>query len=351
MHRLCLVVGSSVSVGSRVTGDSIVARRGRMVTGANRLVAVIANIRRSDGGASVGGIVARAVVVGTGRSSKTTSGSGYSSNLRVTVLGDPVSLPALPELHTGALGVAVGRAGTEALLLLVVAHEEDLEESAQQKEEGGDDGDGKAGSIESASGAQRGSVGDLVALAIRTKGFLGIRRAVANRSLYIARAAGSSITGHDGNCNHGTAAEEVEEYAKNSEDGLSNGQRTMSNSGILISYLSTEAACQQDSQDGVENDGARETSDGLLPCCNESISVSLYREEVTVDSEYDGSAAELEGIEGCGAKLQCSTTEAHGCGRCQVRRRKEQRRLWVVGYAGCADERLKPRGLEDLCVR
>lgn len=116
--------------------------------------------------------MARAVVVGTIRSSKSTSGSRYGSNLRVTAASGPVGLPALPELHAGALGVAVGRARTEALFLLVVAHEGYLEEGAEQKEESTDNGDGKAGSVEPASGAQRSRVGDLVALAVGAKALL-----------------------------------------------------------------------------------------------------------------------------------------------------------------------------------
>lgn len=223
VNGIRLVVGSSVAISGSVAIDSIVAGRGGVVTRADRLVAVVADVRRSDGGASVGGVVALAVVMGTSRSSQTASGSGDGSNLRVTVTSHTVGLPALPELHARALGVAVGRTGTKALLLLVVAHEEHLEEGAEQEEDSTNDGDGEAGGVHLADSAKRSGVGNLVALAVGAKTFLGARRAIAKRSVDVARAAGCAITSHDSNSNHGTAAEEVEDYAKQSEDSLANG--------------------------------------------------------------------------------------------------------------------------------
>lgn len=49
MYLFRLVVGSCVSVGGGVTVDSVVSSRGGVVTGANRLMAVIAGVRRCDG--------------------------------------------------------------------------------------------------------------------------------------------------------------------------------------------------------------------------------------------------------------------------------------------------------------
>lgn len=43
-----------------------------------------------------------------------------------------------------------------------------------------------------------------------------------------------------------------------------------------LSYLSANAASQQDSKHSVENNGARKTLDGLLPDGNVDIAVSLY---------------------------------------------------------------------------
>lgn len=218
-----LIVGGRVSVGSSATIDGIAASRGGVVTRAGRLMVVVSSVGSSNGGASVGSVVARAVVMSGSWGSESTAGSRNSSNLRVAGSGGSVGLSALPELHTGTLGVSVRRARAKALLLLVVAHEEDLEQGTEQEEDGGNDSDGKAGSVELANGTKRGRVGNLVAAAVGTKSLFGPSRTIAKRSLDISRAFGGTVTSQDGNGNHGTAAEDVEEYAKNSEDCLSSG--------------------------------------------------------------------------------------------------------------------------------
>jgi len=210
-----------------------------VVSTGHRLVGRETSVGSSDGGTGVSGVVAGAVVVGASRDSEATSGSGRDgTNFRVAVSSGAVSLAALPELHAGALGVAVAGAGTERLLLLVVLHEEDLDEGAEQEEEGADDGDGEAGGVELADRAEGSSVGDLVALTVGTKALLGAGRTVTEGSLDIALAAGGTVTCHDCNGDHGTAAEKVEEYAEEGKD-----------------FLSAEAACQQDSENGVQDNG------------------------------------------------------------------------------------------------
>lgn len=285
-----------------------------MIATSDGLVAVV-GVGRSDGRASVGSVVARAEVVGGSRGSKTTSSSsGDGANLRVAVTSGPGGLLALPELHAGTGGVAVAGAGTESLLLLVVAHEKDLDEGTEEEEDCADDGDGHASGVELADRAEGGSVGDLVALAVGTKALLGAGRAVAEGSLDVALAAGCSITGHDSNGDHSTAAKEVEEYAKESKDFLYNElvwlPSLMSN---CCSHLSAEAACQQDSEDGVQDNGTGKTSDGLLPGRNACITISLYGEKVAVDAQNNRRAAKLEHIQRSRAELECSTTETHGC--------------------------------------
>jgi len=87
----------------------------------------------ADSGAGVSSVVAGAHVMG--RDSKTARSDRGSGNLGV--LETAVALVALPEFDAGALGVAVGGAGTVALLLLVVLGHEELEGDGDQEEEAG----------------------------------------------------------------------------------------------------------------------------------------------------------------------------------------------------------------------
>jgi len=224
-----------------------------VVSTGHRLVGRETSVGSSDGGASVSGVVTGAVVVGASRDSEATSGSSRDgTDFRVAVSSSAVSLAALPELHAGALGVAVAGAGTECLLLLVVLHEEDLDEGAEQEEECADDGDGEAGGVELADRAEGCGVGDLVAAAVGTEAFLGVGGAVTERCLHAAGARGCAIAGQDGDGDHGTAAEDVEEYAEEGKDFL-----VMALVCVVIyivkglSYLSAKEACQQDCEDGV----------------------------------------------------------------------------------------------------
>ena len=325
-----LVVGGGVAIGVGGAVGSVVGTRGNVrssvVATGDGLVAVV-GVGRSDGRASVGSVVARAVVVGSSRSGKTsTSGSGDGANLRVAVTSGPGGLLALPELHAGTGGVTVARTGTKGLLLLVVAHEEHLDKGANEEKDGTNDGDSHAGGVELADRAEGSSVGDLVALTVGTKALLGAGRTVTEGSLDIALAAGGTVTCHDCNGDHGTAAEKVEEYAEEGKDFLCNALAWfppyMRN---YCSYLSTEAACQQDSENGVQDNGTGQTRDGLLPGRNACITISLYSEKVAVDAQHNGRAAKLECIQGSRAKLECSTAETHGCNKHQLRGRGDLR--------------------------
>jgi hypothetical protein len=272
-----------------------------------RLVVVVAGTGSSDSGASVRGVVRWADVVLDSRGLKTGNSRG-SSDFRVTQFA--VALVALPELHTGTLGVAVGRAGTVALLLLVVARHEELEGNRDEEEEatfnqhvawfGGlemdlrsDNSDGEAGGVELADGSERCRVCVLVALGA-AEAVLGGSVAVTKRCVDVARARRSAVAGQDSDGNHGTAAENIEEDCEERKD-----------------LLAAEAACQQDSEDGVENDGARETLDGLLPARNVAVAISLHREKVAVDAEDDSSAAELECVKQGRAEPQDDTADGH----------------------------------------
>jgi hypothetical protein len=275
------------------------------------LVVVISavDVGSSDSRASVSSVVAGADVVLDNRGSKSTGSRGNGSDFRVTEA--IVALVALPELHAGALGVAVGRAGTVALLLLVVLGHEELEGDGNQEEEASkllvcngecrmvqdlrsNNGNSEAGSVELADGSERSRIGDLVSLTVAAETLLGRGGSVTKRSLNVSRARRCTIACEDSNSNHATAAKEIENYSEESKD-----------------LLSAEAACQQDSEDGVEDNGARNALDGLLPAWDCDIAVSLDSEEVAVDSKNDSSAAECERVDQGRAKAQDSTANSH----------------------------------------
>lgn len=87
------------------------------------------------------------------------------------------------------------------------------------------------------------------------------------------------MTGEDGDRNHCTAAQNVEKNADECKE-----------------RLSTKAAGEEHSEDGVEHDTARHAGHGLLPCGNALIAISLDGQEVAVDAENDARAAEFESV-------------------------------------------------------
>ena len=143
-----------------------------MVSTRHRLVMLISVTGSSNRRARVRSVVRRAVIIMPDSRGRKTARDRDSADFRVAqALGAAV---ALPKLSAGALGVAVGGAGTERLLLLVVASEAELDEGGDEEEERAQDGDGEAGGVETAGGAERGGVGDLVALAVAAEAFLGV---------------------------------------------------------------------------------------------------------------------------------------------------------------------------------
>jgi len=257
----------------------------------------------SDMGATVGSrashvsVVARAVVVVSTRSKRSVtssrgSGGWDSSNLWVTELA--VAVLALPKLTARASSVVIGGARTKALLLLVVTTKEHLHRDGEKEKECSDDSDRKAGSVQAAGGAERGSICDLVALVGAAKALLGTGGSVTKRSVDVSGAARCTITGEDCNSNHGTAAESVEDQTEEGKESLS-----------------AKAACEDNRADGVQDRRAGETLYGLLPARNGNIAVSLDGKEVGVDSKNDCSAAEFKGIECRSNELQRSTAESH----------------------------------------
>lgn len=240
------------------------------------------------------GVVTLAVVAGTRSKSSVAGGSGGGNSSDFGVMKVVVTLLALPELGAGATGVVVGGTRAETLLFLVVTSEKNLDRNRNEEEESSNDSDGEASSVELASGTERCRVGDLVTITVATKALLGIAGTIAEGSVDIASAAGSTIASEDCDSDHGTAAKDVEDQAEQSKE-----------------CLSAQAAGEHDSEDGVENCSTGQTSDGLLPAWDRDIAISLDCEEVGVDSKDDRSAAKLEGIECRRDELQRSTAESH----------------------------------------
>jgi hypothetical protein len=156
------------------------------------------------------------------------------------------------------------------------------------------DGNSEASSIEPASSAEGRCVGDLVTLIVAAESLPGVAGTVANGSVDVASAAGCTMTGENGNSNHGTAAKNVEDQAEESEEGLA-----------------AKAAGEYNCGDGVEDSRTGHTLYRLLPAGNGDIAVSLNREEVGVDSKNDSSTAELKSVECCCDELQRSAAESH----------------------------------------
>jgi hypothetical protein len=121
----------SLVVGSRSLVSA--SRRSVVSTVKSGLVVVESRVRCRNSRTSVRGVVRRADVMLHNRGSET-SLSGHGGDLRVD---SALALVALPELHAGALGVAVGGTGTIALLLVVVLGHEELEGDGDEEEEAG----------------------------------------------------------------------------------------------------------------------------------------------------------------------------------------------------------------------
>jgi hypothetical protein len=93
---------------------------------------------------------------------------------------------------------------------------------------------------------------------------------------------------------HGAAAQEVHDDGEESEKALA-----------------SEEAREQDSEDAVQHNRARHALNRLLPSWNGLVAIGLHGEEVTVDTEDDASAAELERVEEGRANAQGSAADSH----------------------------------------
>jgi hypothetical protein len=156
-------------------------------------------------------------------------------------------------------------------------------------------GDGKASSVESADGAQGSRVRPLVVVVRALEALLSVVWSVTERRLdVVALARVRAIAGKYSDGNHAAHAEHVHDEGEEREEGLA-----------------AEAACEDDRKDGVQDNCARDTLDGLLPAGNAIVAVGLHGEEVAVDTKDDTGAAESEAVdEGC-AQAQGSAADSH----------------------------------------
>jgi hypothetical protein len=131
--------GRLVVITNRTHRRSVVrSRRRSVVSTAEVLVvmrAVVSSMRRRNSRSGVRSVVGRAHIMR--RRSKATRGHGNGADFGVPEAGG--ALLALPELGlgAGALGVAVGGTGAEALLFLVVAACEQRHGDGEEEEEAG----------------------------------------------------------------------------------------------------------------------------------------------------------------------------------------------------------------------
>jgi len=253
-----------------------VVRLGGVSVGTVDLVVLVAG--GGNCASSVGSVVRWADVSGVA-SSKVASCNGSDNILLSIAVG--VSL-AVPELALGrAIGVVVGRAGTEALLLLVLAHKEDLEESCDEEEESGNDGHREHGGVHAASVARRDRVGEVLALSsaetvVAKPLRVGISVANTQWGVDDASAGGSAMTGQHSDCDEASDEQDV-------KDDCSEGEEADA----------AKAAGEDHGSDGVHNSDARDALNSLLPSRDALVAIGLYREEVGVDACQDISYSAL----------------------------------------------------------
>lgn len=145
-----------LKVGSRCGVVVVVSADGSRVVSTDgwRVLVVNDTARRSDSRASVGSVMAWAIVV-SWCSKTAASGGGDWDSTYLGIANTSSAAVALPELNTRALGVAISWAGAESLFLLVLATHEELENGGDEEEDRAEDSDGEAGRVEAAGEAER----------------------------------------------------------------------------------------------------------------------------------------------------------------------------------------------------
>lgn len=288
--RRDLVVGSSagssdgrsgiVAVGVDSTGTS--GGRGVVTgVGASWLNLLVDASGAADGSTSVGSVVAWASV-------RVGNSEARGSSAELSLASGVLILASKESLASGAGSVAVGWAGSEALLLLVVADEHNVHDGGEQENDATDNGDGEASLVHAASSAVVDTVGNLIALGtVGAEAETNIVKVCANGGADDARAGARAIASQHCESNEDTNEGNVENDADEAEEADAG-----------------KAAGQEHSQDGVENRCTSKAFYCLRISCNEQIAIGEDSEEVAVNSEDDGSAAERDEVERCLHKAQ-----------------------------------------------
>jgi hypothetical protein len=155
--------------------------------------------------------------------------------------------------------------------------------------------DGEARAVQPADGAEGCRVGPLVLLVRALEALLGVVWSVTKRRLdIVARARVRAVASEDSDGDHATHAKNVHDEAEQRKE-----------------CLTAEAACEDNREDGVQDDDARNTLDGLLPAGNCIVAVRLHGEEVAVDAEDDTGAAEGEAVDEGRSQAQGSAADSH----------------------------------------
>ncbi|KAH0294581.1 hypothetical protein KCU62_g377, partial [Aureobasidium sp. EXF-3399] len=246
----------------------------------------------TDGGvARVSGVVRRTDGVANGKR----VGVSANNTLLSVVVGGNNSLGLADEEATSGSstgGVVVGRARAESLLLLVVLHEDELHDGSDKEENSTGNGNSEDSLVKLASGAEAG----VVVVSTLSEGNGVASRSVTERSLDIVAAALGSLAGQDGNGNHATHAENIEEQTKGGQESDT-----------------SQAAGQECSANGVQSNDTSDTLNCLPLGGDIEVVVCKDSQEVTEDADDDGGTAEAECIESSLQQTEgASLEDTHG---------------------------------------
>ena len=283
-----------VLVRARGRGDGRDGTIMRVVTDV-RSVAVVgkalllddSGVGTDSGVARVSGVVGRTDGVANGKR----VGVGANDTLLSVVVGGSNSL-GLADKHATSAGsarsVVVGGAGAESLLLLVVLHEDELHDGSDKEEDSTGNGNSEDSLVKLASGAEAG----VVVVVTLSEGNGVASRSVTERSLDIVAAALGSLAGQDGNGNHATHAEDVEEQTKDGQESDT-----------------SQAAGQECSANGVQSNATSDTLDCLPLGGDIEVVVCKHSQEETEDADDDGGTAEAECVESSLQQAQGASLE------------------------------------------
>lgn len=141
----------------------VIASGVRSVRTLLELLLGVSAVRCGDSRTGVSSVVRRSQIRGGSTTASSKTGAAKLSFLLGSILG--LALPKLALATTVARGVVVGGRRTVAAFLLVAAGKGNLHKRSDEEENSANDGDGKRCSVESASQAEVGRVGQVLATA------------------------------------------------------------------------------------------------------------------------------------------------------------------------------------------